>query len=218
MADNGVREYLGGEFEIQLDDMLSLDHWTSPPLFVEIADPLLLRRELRGLLRGQLVQSPMLVGRALGLIGADLGVMVQLTEIEVREEDIDRDSYTAVVERNVGGPGQPRRGEPGAVMDTVRYATVSGELVYYVKADIVLVDDDGRELTRFEASSRRGGPFQRGEFEGDPRVLDLDQRRAAYFDPAVLSEQTAAIEGAMLTELAAAIAVGTYDQVLAGIR
>lgn len=217
MADNGVREYLGGEFEIQLDDVLSLDHWNKPPLFVEIADPLVLRRELRGLLRGQLVQSPVVVGRALELIGADLAVMVQLTEIEVREERIDRDRHTAVVTRNTGGP-QARRGEPGEVTDTVTYATVSGDLSYYVKADIVLVDPEGRELTRFEASSTQRGPFKRGEFDGDPRVLDLDDRLAPFFDPGVLAGQRAEIEGALLQELAAAVAVGTYDQVLAGIR
>ncbi|MDA0328027.1 MAG: hypothetical protein O2958_03280 [Gemmatimonadetes bacterium] len=38
MADAGVREYLGGEFEIQLDADLGLDHWTRPPLFIEMAD------------------------------------------------------------------------------------------------------------------------------------------------------------------------------------
>ena len=217
MADNGVREYLGGEFEIQLDDVLSLDHWNQPPLFVEIADPLILRRELRGLLRGQLVQSPTVVGRALELIGADLGVMIQLTEIEVTERGIDRDQHTAVVARNTGGP-QARRGEPGEVMDTVTYATVSGDLRYYVKADIVLVDAEGREINRFEASSTREGPFQRGEFDGDPRILDLDDRQAPFFDPGVLAQQTAEIEETLLHELAASIAVGTFDQVLAGIR
>lgn len=217
MADDGVREYLGAEFEIQLDETLQLDHWTKAPLFVEIADPVILRRELRGLLRGQLVQSPMVVGRALDLIGADLGVMVRLNEIEVREERIDRDTYTAVVPHSSGGP-QARRGEMGETMDTVTYATVSGELVYYVKADIVLVDVGGREIHRFEASSTRRGPFQRGEFDGDPRALQLDDRRAPFFDPRVLADQTAAIEGALLPELAGAIAVGTYDQVLAGIR
>ena len=76
----------------------------------------------------------------------------------------------------------------------------------------------GREVNRFEASSRHSGPFQRGEFDGDPRILDLDRNEAPFFDPNVLAGQLASIEGALLEELAAAIAVGTYDQVLAGIR
>lgn len=103
-------------------------------------------------------------------------------------------------------------------MDTVTYSTIEGDLSYFVKADIILVDPDGREVHRFEAGSRQVGPFQRGEFDGDPRILDLDDRRARFFDPNVLADQVASIEIALLNELAAAIAVGTYDQVIAGIR
>lgn len=218
MAEDGVREYLGGEFEIELDNALSVDYWNSPPLFVEVADPLILRRELRGLLRGRFVQSPALVGRALDLVGADLGVMVTLTSIEVVEEHVDRDRHEAIIERDADPRHELRRGDEGPAADTVTYTTVEGDLTYFVKADIVLVDTEGREVHRFEAASRQSGPFKRGEFDGDPRRLDLDRRRAPFFDPSVLAEQVAAIESGLLEELAASIASGTYDEVLAGIR
>lgn len=211
-AEPGVREWLGGEFEIQLDNDLALDYWTRPPLFVEVADPLVLRRELRGLLRGQAAQSPLLVGRALDLVGADVGVMVRLTGIEVSEEDVERDRHEAVVRRNA------RRGPRDAVMDTVVYETVRGTMSYFVEAEIVLVDPDGREVNRLMASSRERGPFERGEFAGDPRILPLEGNHARFFDPAVLSGQMAQIEGAVMTGLAAAIATGTYDHVVAAIR
>jgi hypothetical protein len=98
-AEGGVREYLGPDFEIHLDEDLARDHWTQPPLFVDVADPLILRRELRGLLRG-VTQSPLLVGRALDLVGADLGVMIEITSIEVLEEDVRRRRREArIVER-----------------------------------------------------------------------------------------------------------------------
>jgi hypothetical protein len=103
-------------------------------------------------------------------------------------------------------------------MDTVTFMTVDGELAYSVVADILLVDAGGRELHRFQAASRRTGPFTRGEFDGDPRRLQLNDRQARYFDPNVFAEQQAVIEGALLEELAGAIAIGTYDQVLAGVR
>ncbi len=231
-ADQGVRDYLGAEFEIDLDDDLALDHWNEAPLFVRVADPIILRRELRGLLRGQLAQSPTIVGRALDLIGADLGVMIQLTSIEVLEEDVDSDTYEAVVARNSNrglargrGQDQGRGRGPGAeladgeqVMDTVTYTTHEGELSYYLEADVILVDPDGREIERFSASSSQRGPFLRGEFEGDPSILDLEEERARFFDPSVLSEQVGVIEGALLEDLAVAIAVGTFDNVLAGVR
>lgn len=213
MADPGVREWLGGEFEVQLDEDLSLDHWNRPPLFVEIADPVVLRTELRGLLRGQATQSPLLVGRALDLIGADLAVMIQLTGIEVQEQNVSRNQHDAVVQRTVREG--IRRSE---VSDTVTYTTLSGTLSYWVEADILLVDPTGREVNRFTASARQSGPFERGEFDGDPSELNLQGPRARFFDPSVISQQMAHVEGALLEDLAVAIAAGTYDQALAGIR
>jgi len=237
MAEPGVRDWLGGEFEIQLDEDLGLDHWTRPPPFIEVADPIILRRELRGLLRGQATQSPLVVGRALDMIGADLAVMVRLTGVEVTEEDVDTDQHERVVERNwrssSHGLGRGRGTErgrgrgPGEIpsdtlspevpADTVTYTTIRGMMAYYVEADIVLVDPSGREVNRFSASSTQRGPFERGEFDGDPGILDLEENHARFFDPTVIASQVAAIEGAVLEDLAVAIAAGTFDQVLAGI-
>jgi hypothetical protein len=215
-AHPGVREYLGPEFEIQLDDDLTLDHWNQPPLFVQVADPIILRRELRGLLRGQVQQSPTLVGRALDLIGADLGAMIQLSRIEVVEEDVDRSSREVVIPRaGAGGRGVDRTAD--AAMDTVTYSTVRGELSYYLEANVILVDADGREVERFTSSSRQTGPFQRGEFDGDASVLPLRSNEEPFFDPDVLSQQVGRIEEALLEDLAVAIAAGTYDTVLSGI-
>jgi tetratricopeptide (TPR) repeat protein len=213
MADPSVREWLGGEFEVQLDSDLGLDHWSRPPLFVQMADPLVLRSELRGLLRGQATQSPLVVGRALDMIGADLGVLIRVSGIDVIEQDVRRDSHQAVIPRNV------RQGaRRTTVMDTVTYATVRGTLRYNVSSEILLVDPSGREVNRFTASSTQSGPFQRGEFDGDPNQLSLDGDLARFFDPSVIGQQMASIEGAVLEELAVAIAVGTYDQVLAAVR
>jgi hypothetical protein len=160
----------------------------------------------------------MVVGRSLDLIGADLGVMVTLSRIEVTELDVDRDRHEAVLPRYAEGGLDLRRGSAGQAMDTVNYYTVEGELAYDVVADIVLVDPAGREIHRFEAASYQRGPFQRGEFEGDPARLNLSERHARYFDPHLQRDQAHVIEAALLEELAATVATGTYDQVLLGIR
>jgi tetratricopeptide (TPR) repeat protein len=211
-AEPGVREWLGGEFEIQLDDGLAVEYWTRPPLFVEVADPLILRRELRGLLRGRAAQSPLVVGRALDLIGADVGVMVTLSGIEVSEVDVRRDRHEAVVSQNA------RRGSREAVTDSVVYETVRGTMRYFIEAEIVLVDPDGLQVGRAVASARESGPFERGEFEGDPRTLLLEGDQARFFDPAVLGDQIAQIESALMSGLAASIASATYDQIVSAIR
>jgi hypothetical protein len=103
-------------------------------------------------------------------------------------------------------------------MDTVPYYTLDGMLTYHVESDIILVDPSGREVNRFTASSTQSGPFTRGEFDGDPGQLDLPTNLEVFFDPTVIADQMRIIEGDVLEELAVAIAVGTYDQVLAGIR
>lgn len=212
-ADPGVREWVGGEFEIQLDQNLALDHWNRPPLFVQMADAAILRTELRGLLRGQATQSPFLVGRALDLVGADLAVMIRLNGIEVVEEGVRRDAHQTVVQRR-----QRQGARWTEVQDTVTYTTVSGTLSYYLEAEILLVDPSGREVNRFTASSRQKGPFERGEFEGDPGELRLAGPKARFFDPAIISTQMAGIERALLDDIAVAVATGTYDQVLLGIE
>lgn len=184
---------------------------------MQIADPLILRNELRGILRGQVSLSPIMVGRALDLIGADLGVLIDLSRIEVTEEDVDTDRHRAIIPAVSNAPGVPRRTD-AAAMDTVTYTTLSGTLTYYLEAEVVIVDTDGREIERFTASSSQEGPFQRGEFDGDPSRLPLDEDDAPFFDSRVLASQVGRIEGALMEDLAVAVAAGTYDTALMGVR
>lgn len=215
-ADADVREYLGGRFEVDLDDDLQLDHWNQPPMFVQVADPIILRRELRGLLRGQVQQSPTIVGHALGMIGADLGVMIRLSRIEVTESDVHRDRHEAVVPRgNPSGRGAERRSDQA--MDTVTYSTVRGDVSYYLEADVVIVDSEGREVERFASSTRQNGAFRRGEFDGNPSVLPLKDNEKPYFDSTTIADEKRKIEDALLEDLAVAIASGTFDTVLSGV-
>ncbi|MEX2465690.1 MAG: hypothetical protein WD995_02195 [Gemmatimonadota bacterium] len=202
VASPTVRDYLGAEFEIRLDDDLALDHWTQPPPFVRMADHTAMRRELRGLLRG-VPQSPLLVGRVLQLVGGDFAAMVELAEIEVVEEDVQRTTRQTRLTDPTGREPRP-----------VEYAVVEGNLAYRVSADVVLVDYDGREVTRFRVEGRSGGPFRRGDFDGNHERLQLPEDDEALFDARMLAEQTARIEETLMEELAIAIASGTYDSVL----
>lgn len=205
VASGGVRDYLGPEFEIALDEDLVLDHWTNPPPFVRMADHTAMRRELRGLLRG-VPQTPLLVGRVLQLVGGDMAAMVELTDIEVVEEDVERTTRPSRLRDGSTGPSREPR--------PTQYDVVEGTLAYRLMADVVLVDHDGREVTRFRAEGRAGGPFRRGDFDGNHERLELSEEEAALFDPRILGEQTARIESALMEEVAVAIAAGTYDTVL----
>ncbi|MCA1791105.1 MAG: hypothetical protein LC667_14985, partial [Thioalkalivibrio sp.] len=96
----------------------------------------------------------------------------------------------------------------------VEFAEVAGTMAYRVSADVLLVDHDGREVTRFRAEGRSGGPFRRGDFDGNHDRLELSEDDAVLFDPRALAEQTSRIEAVLMEELAVAIAAGTYDTVL----
>lgn len=251
-AAPSVRDVVGAEFEIQLDEDLGGNHWRDAPLFVAMADPLILRRELRGLLRGRISQSPTIVGRALNLIGADYGVMIEVTSVDVFEEDVRLETRTAyVVTRNgrndsgrvqdeCQGRGQGRGQERGRgqgpcrgqgrgrgqdtgqgvtpqqveVGDTVTFTVVTGRLAYRANAEIRIVDLDGRTVARFDAVSREAGPFRRAEFDGDPWQLDLSNADARLFDWNVQEDQWLAIERPLLRQLARAISVGTFEELL----
>ena len=234
----GVRDVVGAEFEIQLDEDLGGNHWRDAPLFVAMADPLILRQELRGLLRGRIPQSPTIVGRALNLIGADFGVMIQVTSVEAVEEDVRLETRTArVVTRSrtsepgrgqgrgqERGRGQGRgRGQASAqgptpeqvtLGDTVTFTVVTGRLAYRANAEIRIVDLDGRTVTRFDAVARESGPFRRADFNGDPWQLDLSNDEARLFDWNVQEDQWLAIERPLLRQLARAISVGTFEELL----
>ena len=98
-ATGRVRDIVGSELEIELDEGMETGYWRDAPPFVQMADANILRRELRGLLRGRIPQSPALVGRALNLIGADYGVMVEVTSIRISDEDFRVEEHTAVIRR-----------------------------------------------------------------------------------------------------------------------
>ena len=116
-ANEGVREVAGTTLEIELDQAMETGRWRSAPPFVAMADANILRRELRGLLRGVIPQSPALVGRALDLIGADYGVMVELVSLRITDEDVEVDERTAVIRRQDLDRSRVRDRERGPARD-----------------------------------------------------------------------------------------------------
>ena len=112
-----VRDIVGAELEVVLDEAMESGHWREAPPFVVMADANILRRELRGLLRGRIPQSPALVGRALNLIGADYGVMVEITSIRIADEDVEVEERTAVIRRQDANRSRARGRERDAARD-----------------------------------------------------------------------------------------------------
>ena len=132
-ATGRVRDIVGAELEVDLDEGMETGYWRDPPPFVQMADANILRRELRGLLRGRIPQSPALVGRALNLIGADYGVMVEVTSIRISDENVEVEERTAVIRRQDlnrrrgRDAGRDECGGPGRGRDRGRGAGLGGD-------------------------------------------------------------------------------------------
>jgi hypothetical protein len=96
----------------------------------------------------------------------------------------------------------------------VTFTVVTGRLAYRANAEIRIVGLDGRTVARFDAVAREAGPFRRAEFDGDPSQLDLSNADARLFDWNVQEDQWLAIERPLLRQLARAISVGTFEELL----
>ena len=116
-ATGRVRDIVGSALEVELDEGMESGYWRDAPPFVQMADANILRRELRGLLRGVIPQSPALVGRALSLIGADYGVMVEITSIRISDENVEVEERIAVIRRREVGRTRTQERERDAARE-----------------------------------------------------------------------------------------------------
>ena len=197
-----VREVVGSEFENQLSDDLELDYWRSPPPFVSVADPVLIRRAARDASRGSSRLSARDLERVMGSVAADLGALIEFNFVQIQESNVEREQRST--RRNRGG--------------TAGYTIVSGRITYQAMVQVILVDADGDQLADFNVSARETGRFERGEYRGNSGELDLSRNEARLFDADVIASQLAEIEREMLIELAANVAERTFDRVLSRVR
>ncbi|MGW8266918.1 MAG: hypothetical protein ACWGSQ_11150 [Longimicrobiales bacterium] len=181
-----------------LSDILELEHWRQPPLFIAVADPILVRTLSRRFTPGGALLRP---ERVLEELGADFGVLIEIFEWTVTEENVRRRTRTARTPRGA----------------TVSYTEEDGTLRIAVTTDILVVGRDGRELEHFPLTEDEGGGFERGVYEGDPRALELSRSEARLFDPVVQAQQRAVVEDALMHRLAERIAREVYRRVLSRI-
>jgi tetratricopeptide (TPR) repeat protein len=193
-----VQERMDGDLDQQLADLLELDYWRSPPLFVVVEDPIVVRQLTRRLTPAG---GPFRPGRVLTELGADFGVLVELVALDLAERDARRGVREA-------------RTHDGR---KTNYTVESGTLAYSLEASVILVDRRGREITDFRASATENGRFERGLYRSDVGELDLGRNELRLFDAVVQRERVAELEAQLLAELADRVADQVYSRVLAEI-
>jgi len=190
-----VRRRAEADLEGQLSDVLELDHWREPPLFVAVADPVVVRQTTRRLLPPGTSFRP---GRVLEALGADFGALVELTRLEVTEHDVTSSTHTT----------RTRQGRPAS------YSVEQGQVRYLIEATITLFDERGVQIGSTTARANDSGRFERGAYRGDPRDLELSRGEQLLFDPAARRQRRAEIETRLLAALAGNVADGVFREVV----
>jgi hypothetical protein len=190
-----VREVAGADLEARLSDVLELEHWRRPPLFVAVADPVAVRQTTRVLFPGGATFRP---GRVLEEVGADFGALVELTKLEVTESDLTEEERTA---RN-------SRGRP------VSWTLVRGRVRWAIEVTVTIFDERGVRAASSTARSSESGRFERGRYGGSWQDLDLSRGERLLFDPAEQRRQRADLEEALLADLAAKVAEDVFGEVV----
>lgn len=183
----------------ELDDLLSDEHWTAPPLFIRTADP----AEVRQLLRTHhdpedRLDHPRLTAALARDLGADFGVASTFARYSREAEEADRDTLTA--ELRGGGRGRyVRVRERVTLRAEVPYAVVGA-----ARATVVC---EGEATAEAAGDRRRGERVGRGDL-----VLPREDR--ALFDEEAQAEAEREIERTLQDRLAADLAGRVYDCLL----
>jgi tetratricopeptide (TPR) repeat protein len=188
------------DFTSALNDEMELHHWSQPPLFVAVLDPLVVRRELRfqRLSRRPLGTSEATrVGRNLG---ADYVVASRIAEFVVTEKNVSFDERIA---------------RTRADQDT-SYVVVKGRMDYELTIEFSVIDVQRGRVTR-DGSCVVGASdeFERGEYDGDPDELKLTSRERRLFDPHWQRESARDAETHLLDGMTDALARRVFDELLA---
>ncbi len=199
-----------GELERAIDsdliddfnDGLQLDFWNRPPIFVALADPSLVRREVRQLGYRRAAITRRAAGQVAKRVDADLVVYGLIEEFDVKEYDLKEKIKTAKLE--AGG-------------DT-SYVEVKGKIRYDAEIIYTIVNENGRVVKEGSVSHRENGSFERGEFDGELRLLDLNRGQRRLFDGQRQREKIDDIEQELIARLAEKYSGKVFDELIRQVR
>jgi tetratricopeptide (TPR) repeat protein len=190
-----VRQASLTDLEGPLSDLLDSEHWRRPPLFVGVADPPRARLVSRRMSPPGTTLRPR---RILEELGADFGVLVDLTELEVEQRDVKTSTRTA---RTRGG-------------QATSYTLEEGRIQYRLMAEVTLFDAQGNRMESFRATHTAGDRYRTARYSGAFEELDLSRSEALLFNPGEERARRADLQESLLEELAAEIAEGTFERLV----
>ncbi|MFQ5601051.1 MAG: hypothetical protein ACE5G2_10930 [Candidatus Krumholzibacteriia bacterium] len=202
-CSNETAETLPEAFLQALNDELELAHWSEPPLFVAVADPVLVRQRMRqaGYLRSRMgVWEASAVGRS---VDANLVVTGEILEFAVTEEDVQRAYHSAQTVDDV---------------DTT-YLVRRGKRRYRLRAAYTVVDAErssGQAKRSFEVFELHS--FRRADYHRDYNELKLSRSQRQLFDPQREQEEREEVERHLIQKASRQFADRVYGEVLSHVH
>jgi len=202
----------------ELDDVLSLEHWAEPPLFVATAPQIPTRRALRRFELDRRVLSRTEAARVGRALETDLVVTADLIAFREEADAIDRETAVAPwVPETTSRSATAGRERSGPVDTTFVIESYDREITATV--EVRLIDPRGRRtLSTERITAEVDGPMERGVFEGNWRNLDLSGAERSLFHPEDLRQRERELELLLVDALAAAVADDTFRRIIAGIE
>ncbi|HEX6041972.1 hypothetical protein [Longimicrobium sp.] len=201
-AARRAEEQLPASFLRDAEDELEGGAWARPPAFVEVIDPVDVRREARRYGRGDLTRTSEAVrlGRA---VGADLVVTVEIDSIGFTEHDA-REERRAV--RTRGGA------------DTA-FAVRSGRRQAWAQARYTIIDTNGsRTVLREDLVPEATRDFREGVFPGDWRQLLLNDDDRRLFNSAERDDFRSDLMTNLRRDMTEDLSRMVFDRVLREVR
>lgn len=188
-----------------LNDVLMYDFWSDPPLFIAVADPVQVRRELRALRYDRSSVDRFQAAEVGRLFDAHYVVTGEAASFE-RAEKVHK-------EKTEKGRTRGRN-----AMDTT-YVVQEYDLTLTAEVSYQIVEVASRRVVAERTvSADATDRLERGVYGGRYTDLDLTAAERRLFDPEELAETERELEIALIDNLAARLAEQVYGGVLERIR
>lgn len=202
----------------EVNDVLNLNYWTEPPLFIAQVPAVPTRRLLRSMDLHRSVLSRLQASRVGRELDADLIFVGDIVAYREEVDNLEAESYRTAWTPPTGNGRSATSGRPGAdagePTDT-SYVVERYDRELYATVEIRVLDPFAkRSLAQHTIDVELEGPMERGVFEGDWRSLDLSGAETSLFRPADVRERERELEIAFADAVANAVAREGFDRIL----
>jgi tetratricopeptide (TPR) repeat protein len=215
-------EALPRGFLREVNDVLNLNYWTEPPLFIAAVPPVPTRRLLRDMDLHRTVMSRLQASRAGRRLDADRVLVGDIVSFREEIDDLERKSVRVGWNPPEATNGRSAtRGRPSADAEPTdtTYVIERYDRELHATVEIRVLDPFAkRTLAQHTMDVELDGSMERGVFDGDWQNLDLSGAETSLFRPEDVRERERELEIAFADAVANAVARESFDRILGTIE